>query len=99
MDEEFVERVLALVESIPLGRVLSYGRIAEHLQAGYGARYVGRVMSLEGNAVPWWRVVRADGTIAGPLMAEAQMHWMEESTPVRRGRVHMVEALWEPVAT
>ncbi|MGJ9423840.1 MGMT family protein [Aeromicrobium sp. CF3.5] len=96
MDEEFVERVLALVESIPVGRVLSYGRIAEHVAAGYGPRYVGRVMSLEGSAVTWWRVVRADGTIAGPLMAEAQMHWLEESTPVRRGRVHMAEALWEP---
>lgn len=96
MDEEFVEQVLALVESIPVGRVLSYGRVAEHLGAGYGPRYVGRVMSLEGSAVTWWRVVRADGTIAGPLMAEAQMHWMEESTPVLRGRVHMVEALWEP---
>lgn len=99
MDEEFVERVLALVESIPVGRVLSYGRIAEHLGAGYGPRYVGRVMSLEGSAVTWWRVVRADGTIAGPLMAEAQMHWMEESTPVSRGRVHMAEALWEPLGS
>ncbi len=97
MDTAFVERVLSLVESIPVGRVLSYGRIAEHLAAGYGPRYVGRVMSLEGSAVTWWRVVRADGTIAGPLMAEAQMHWLEESTPVRRGRVHMVEALWEPL--
>ncbi len=96
MDEEFVERVLALVESIPVSRVLSYGRIAEHLAAGFGPRYVGRVMSLEGSAVPWWRVVRADGTIAGPLMAEAQTHWLEESTPVLRGRVHMAEALWEP---
>lgn len=91
-----MERVLALVEQIPVGRVLSYGRIAEHLAAGYGPRYVGRVMSLEGSAVPWWRVVRADGTMAGPLMAEAQMHWMEEDTPVRRGRVHVAEALWEP---
>jgi alkylated DNA nucleotide flippase Atl1 len=96
MDSEFVERVLRLVESVPVGRVLPYGRIAEHLAAGYGPRYVGRVMSLEGAAVPWWRVVRADGTIAGPLMAEAQMHWMEEGTPVRRGRVDVAEALWDP---
>ena len=98
MDEEYVERVLGLVERIPVGRVLSYGRIAEHLAGGFGPRYVGRVMSLEGSAVTWWRVVRADGTIAGPLMAEAQMHWLEERTPVRRGRVHMAEALWESLA-
>ena len=61
MDREFVERVLDLVERIPLGRAVSYGAIAEHLAAGYGPRYVGRVMAMEGHAVPWWRVVRADG--------------------------------------
>jgi alkylated DNA nucleotide flippase Atl1 len=96
MDSEFVERVLALVERIPVGRVLPYGRIAEHLAAGYGPRYVGRIMTLEGSAVPWWRVPRADGSIAAPLMAEAQVHWLEEGTPVRNGRVHIIEALWEP---
>ena len=78
MDEAFVERVLALVEQIPIGRVLSYGRVAEHLADGYGPRYVGRVMSLEGSSVSWWRVVRADGSMAAPLMAEAQVHWLEE---------------------
>lgn len=96
MDADFVERVLALVEAIPRGMVLSYGRIAEHLGAGYGPRYVGRVMSLEGSSVPWWRVVRVDGSLAAPLMGEAQVHWLEEGTPVHRGRVHMAEALWEP---
>lgn len=99
MDSEFVERVLALVESIPRGQVLSYGRIAEHLAAGYGPRYVGRIMSLEGSALPWWRVVRADGSMAAPLMGEAQVHWLEEGTPVRHGRVHIAEALWEPATT
>ena len=96
MDEQFVARVLDLVERIPPGRVLSYGRIAEHLAAGYGPRYVGRVMGLEGPAVPWWRVVRADGSMAPVLMGEAQVHWLEESTPVRHGRVDMRHAVWEP---
>lgn len=96
MDGTFVERVLELVEQIPVGRVLSYGRVAEHLADGYGPRYVGRVMSLEGSAVSWWRVVRVDGSMAAPLMGEAQVHWLEEGTPVRHGRVHMAEALWEP---
>ncbi|MGA8850338.1 MAG: MGMT family protein [Aeromicrobium sp.] len=95
MDEQFTEQVLALVEQIPVGRVLSYGRVAEHLSAGYGPRYVGRVMSLEGSAVSWWRVVRADGTMAAPLMGEAQVHWLEEGTPVHRGRVQMKTAVWE----
>ena len=40
--------------------------------------------------------MRADGSMAAPLMGEAQVHWLEEETPVRHGRVHMAEALWEP---
>ena len=94
MDEAYVERVLSLVETIPSGRVLTYGRIAEHLAGGYGPRYVGRVMSQYGHAVCWWRVIRADGTMPGPLMMEAQQHWIDEATPVRNGRVHLAEALW-----
>ncbi|MCX6405476.1 MAG: MGMT family protein [Propionibacteriales bacterium] len=94
MDEEYVERVLRLVERIPAGRVLPYGRVAEVLAGGYGPRYVGRIMSLYGHAVCWWRVPRADGTLPAPLMMEAQQRWAEEGTPVRNGRVHVAEALW-----
>ena len=99
MDEAFVEQVLSLVERIPRGRVLPYGRIAEHLGAGYGPRYVGRVMSTYGDTVAWWRVPRADGTLAPVLMIEAQAHWADEDTPVLNGRVHMSEALWDPDAS
>ncbi|MGJ9411071.1 MGMT family protein [Aeromicrobium sp. CF4.19] len=95
MDEHYVERVLRLVEAIPEARAITYGRIAEHLAGGYGPRYVGRVMSTYGHSVCWWRVVRADGTLAPPLMLEAQQRWIEEGMPVRRGRVHLAEALWD----
>jgi len=94
VDEGYVELVLGLVDQIPIGHVLSYGRIAEHLAQGYGPRYVGRIMALYGHGVPWWRVVRADGSMPPALMGEAQVHWQEESTPVRNGRVDMREAVW-----
>ncbi|WP_374999974.1 MGMT family protein [Aeromicrobium sp. CTD01-1L150] len=96
MDEYYVERVLSLVESIAPGRVLTYGRVAEHLAGGYGPRYVGRIMSTHGHAVCWWRVIRADGTMPPTLMIEAQKHWHAEGTPVRNGRVHLPDALWDP---
>jgi alkylated DNA nucleotide flippase Atl1 len=63
---EFAERVLDVVERIPPGRVMAYGDIAEYLGEG-GPRQVGRVMALWGGGVPWWRVIRADGT---PLRGE-----------------------------
>ena len=95
MDEAYVERVLSLIEQIPIGKVLPYGRIAEHLAAGYGPRYVGRILNLHGHGVPWWRVPRADGSLPPVLMGEAQVHWQEEGTPVRNGRVDMTRALWK----
>ncbi|HUP99399.1 MAG TPA: MGMT family protein [Aeromicrobium sp.] len=96
--DDFTEAVLAFVERVPPGRVVTYGLIADHLgNAGYrgGARHVGRVMSLEGAAVPWWRVVRADGTLPPHLMVDAQQAWAEENTPVRRGRVDVRAAIWQ----
>ncbi len=59
--DDFASRVLDVVDSIPPGRVMSYGDIAEYLRRGPGPRQVGRVMSVYGGAVPWWRVIRADG--------------------------------------
>ena len=92
MDEDFTEAVLNLVESIPSGCVATYGVIAERIGRG-GARQVGRVMSLEGAAVPWWRVVRANGSLPAHLIIEAQQYWRDERTPVRNGRVDVKEAL------
>ena len=58
--DDFASDVLDLVDSIPPGHVMSYGDIAEYL-GRYGPRRVGRVMSTHGGAVPWWRVIHADG--------------------------------------
>ena len=91
--EDFTEAVLEFVEQVPPGRVVTYGLIADHLQRG-GARQVGRVMSLDGAAVPWWRVVRADGSLPPHLMVDAQKAWADERTPVKRGRVDVPAAIW-----
>lgn len=61
MDEAYVEAVLAVVETVEAGAVTTYGAVAAAVGRA-GPRQVGRVMSLHGDAVPWWRVVRADGT-------------------------------------
>jgi alkylated DNA nucleotide flippase Atl1 len=63
---ELVERVLAVVARIPAGRVLSYGDVAA-LAPPTTAREVGQVLLRHGDDVPWWRVLRADGTPARHL--------------------------------
>ncbi|WP_203338374.1 MGMT family protein [Nocardioides limicola] len=96
--DEFTEAVLSLVEQIPPGRVMTYGVIAAHLGRG-GPRGVGGVMARAGHGVPWWRVVRANGTLPPHLMIDAQEHWHVEGVPLVRGVVDVDAALWEPATT
>ena len=80
---EYAERVLEVAELIPPGRVMTYGDVAEWLEEG-GPRQVGRVMALYGGAVPWWRVVRADGVLLPGHELRALGHYRAEGTPLRR---------------
>src|SRR4051812_31827863 len=93
--EEYVERVLTVVERVPRGRVTTYGAIADAVGHG-GPRLVGRVLSHHGGPVPWWRVVRADGSLPPSHDGEARERYAEEGTPCRTGRVEMREAFWDP---
>ena len=94
--EEYVEQVLSIVEQVPRGRVTSYGAIAAAV--GGGPRQVGAVMSRHGGPVPWWRVVRADGSLPPSHEDGARPHYLEEGTPLRAsGAVDMVRAYWDPL--
>jgi alkylated DNA nucleotide flippase Atl1 len=100
---EYAERVLDVAELIPPGRVMTYGDIAEWLGEG-GPRQVGRVLALYGGAVPWWRVVRAGGTLLPGHEPEALGHYRSENTPLRPAppgaqdhvpRIDMKRARWD----
>jgi alkylated DNA nucleotide flippase Atl1 len=96
----YVEQVLAVVEAIPPGRVMSYGDIAEYVGEG-GPRQVGRVMSEFGGGVPWWRVIRTDGSPPSSHEGEGLQRLRAEGAPLRPGgqRIDMRAARWEgPVA-
>lgn len=96
--EEYVERVLSLVEQIPPGRVCTYGLIAEAIGQG-GPRQVGAVMATYGGSVPWWRVVRADGSLPDSHGPEARQGYLAEATPLRAsGAVDIDAAVWLPPA-
>ncbi|HEX6444975.1 MAG TPA: MGMT family protein [Streptosporangiales bacterium] len=92
--DDFTEAVLDVVERIPPGKVMAYGDIAEYLGVG-GPRQVGRVMALHGGAVPWWRVVHADGTPALADDGRAVAALREDDTPMRGDRVDMRRARWD----
>ena len=79
--DDFVSRVLAVVESIPDGRVMTYGDVAAAI-GSRAARAVGQVMARYGDGVPWWRVIRSNGH--PPICHEdrALEHYEAEGTPL-----------------
>jgi alkylated DNA nucleotide flippase Atl1 len=79
---DYAARVLDVVETIPVGKVMSYGDIAEYLGEG-GPRQVGRVMTLWGGGVAWWRVVHANGSLLAGHERVALSRYREEGTPLR----------------
>jgi alkylated DNA nucleotide flippase Atl1 len=79
--DDFVSRVLEVVESIPEGRVMTYGDVAAALGTR-AARAVGTVMSHYGSEVAWWRVIRASGHPAVDHEQRALEYYRAENTPV-----------------
>ena len=79
--DSFVERVLEVVDSIPPGRVMTYGDVAAVL-GSRAARMVGQIMAYYGGTVPWWRVVRASGHPPANHEHIALQHYRAEGTPL-----------------
>lgn len=84
------QAIYAVVLSIPRGRVCSYGEIARLAQLPGLARFVGTVLG-DVDTLPWWRVIRSDGSIAFPLgtqkNVEQARRLLEEGIIVKNDRV------------
>ncbi len=93
--DEQVERVRALVASIPPGRVATYGDIA--CAAGLSsARIVGWVMSADSSDLPWHRVLAATGRPA-PHLASRQLELLRaEGVLADDGRVPLASVRHRP---
>ncbi|MGN0062848.1 MAG: MGMT family protein [Nocardioides sp.] len=99
--EEYAELVLRCAESVPAGHVTTYGSIAEAVGAvlgGGGPRQVGAVMARDGGGVPWWRVVRADGSLPPSHDHRARQEYTVERTPMRPGGRVDLRAAFVPAA-
>ena len=80
------EHILERVRAIPPGFVRAYGDVSP------GApRFAGHVLkTVHAPDIPWWRVVRADGSLA---KGERQRALLEaEGVPFRGARVDMAVA-------
>ncbi len=96
-DLELACRILACVESIPRGKVMTYGDVAEWA-AARTPRLVGRVLAEDGGTVPWHRVLHADGTFAPHLRDEQRERLIAEGVRVHNGRVDLRAYRWDGTA-
>jgi len=88
------EAILAAVERIPPGSVMTYGDVAEY--AGVrSARTVGQVLAADGGAVPWHRVMRADGSLAPHIADEQRQRLLSEGVLFRGSRVDLQRFRWD----
>jgi alkylated DNA nucleotide flippase Atl1 len=86
------EAIFDVVERIPPGRVSTYGAIGRLV--GVGPRRVARALAGGGAAVPWHRVLRADGTAAEQVRARQLELLAGEGVAARSGRVDLGAVGW-----
>lgn len=79
------DAVRDIAAQIPAGQVMTYGEIAQ--QAGLNPRHVGRIVARIADEIPWWRVVRADGTPPGCHGGTAPARLRAEGVPFADDRV------------
>jgi len=101
--KRFQQKVIAVVRTIPCGKVTTYGAIALALGAPRQARRVGNALAGlgTGHDVPAHRVVNRSGVLTGAhafgppgvmqaLLDAEGVHFLED------GRVDMAQHFWEP---
>src|SRR5687767_15141328 len=100
-DKDYRERVFGVVRSIPRGRVMTYGQLAEILGEGYTPRTIGFVMHGSDDKTPWHRVINAQGACStgGVVLPHDKQQRMLEAEGVsfnERGRCDLQHYLWIP---
>jgi methylated-DNA-protein-cysteine methyltransferase related protein len=62
-EQSYREKVYKIVREIPVGRVMTYGQLAQILGEGYTARTIGYVMhGANTEEIPWHRVINSQGS-------------------------------------
>lgn len=98
----FSAQVIAIIQSIPPGSVMTYGQVAQHAGNPRGARQVVRLLhsASEKHRLPWHRVLNRFGEL--PLPDEAareEMRWMLESEGIsvsHNYRIDLEHYRWHP---
>jgi methylated-DNA-protein-cysteine methyltransferase-like protein len=86
VDDDFKTRVYSVVDSIPKGKVMTYGQVATVAGAPWAAWEVGQIAHTGPSHLPWQRVVNKQGGLARGYPGGFEGH----------KKVLEAELLWKP---
>ncbi len=90
---EFTENVIKIIKSIPNGKVMTYGQIANCAGNPWGSRQVSRILhSLTIKYdLPWHRVINSKGEISlkGEGLFEQMERLADEGVMVINGKINL----------
>ena len=106
--QAYFEQVWEFVRTVPHGRVVTYGQIAQSLPAPLdnvlneqevsASRLVGSAMGACPADVPWHRVINAQGKVSNRADATRQLQLLEaEGLCFLQGRIDLNEHQWHGV--
>jgi methylated-DNA-protein-cysteine methyltransferase-like protein len=99
---EFTDRTIRIIRSIPAGKIMTYGQIARLAGNPRGARQVVRILHTMSHIhhLPWHRVVNAKGKIA---IKDDESRFIQVALLEKEGvefdgdgRISMKKYLYEP---
>ena len=83
---DFESCVIDVLKRLQPGEVATYGEVAEEAGFPGAARAVGNLHA-RGEGLPWWRVIRADGSLAAQNRAEQARRLAAEGIRLKGRRV------------
>ena len=92
---EFSKKVIELIQSVPKGKVATYGLIARLAGNPQASRHVGWLLhsSTQKYDLPWQRIIKSDGSLSFPKDSQSfimQKQLLEdEGVLVKNGRVDL----------
>lgn len=84
---DFERCVARVLKRLRPGEVVTYGEVAEEAGFPRAARAVGNLLSQGLDDVPWWRVVRADGSLAARHRKEQIERLRSEGVRIEGDRI------------
>lgn len=99
--DQFLQQIFVVIHQIPVGKVSTYGAIAQ--MAGYPgyARHVGKALSQlpQESQLPWYRVINSQGRISlqGESFHRQQQRLVAEGIEVSEtGKISLKKYQWQP---